>query len=189
MNPKFNSKKLYEFFEDFDQKNPTYLLGLIIVSLGLYIVTWIYSLNKDFEIIDSDAPDSTRGIVVLVALPFTWFFIISFIKFLNNSTPVLIVELVVYLILYFLAMKYMYEFCLTFTHITQTSIGFWYGMVVLGSFGLYAIYFQSYYMLSLLLILLLVVPFMQAELNVTCNKISIKKNYHSFYKYDNSFQK
>ena len=189
MNPKFNSRKLYEFFEDYEQKNPTYLLGLIIVSLGLYIITWIYSLNKSFEFIDEDAPDSTRGMIVLVALPFSWFFIMSFIKFLNNSLTVQIIETSIYLLLYFLALKYLYEFCLTFSHLTQTSLGFWYGMMLLGSFGLFALFFKSYYMLLLLIILLLVVPFMQAELNVTCNKISIKKNYHSFYKYDNSFQK
>lgn len=189
MNPKFNSRKLYEFFENFEQKNPTYLLGLIIVSLGLYIITWIYSLNKDFELIDENAPDSTRGVIVLVALPFTWFFIMSFIKFLSDSITIQIVEMVVYLLLYFLAMKYIFEFCLTFIHITQTSLGFWYGGILLGSFGFFALFFESYYMLLLLVLLVLIVPFMQAELNVTCNKVAIKRNYHSFYKFDNSFQK
>lgn len=183
MNPKFNSKKLHEFFEDFDQKNPTYLLGLIIVSLGLYIITWIYSLNKDFEFIDENTPDSSRGIIVLVVLPFTWFFIMSFVKFFNTSVIVQIIEISVYSILYILAMKYLYEFCITFIHITQTSIGFWYGLILFGSFGFFAPFFEAYYMLLLLIVLLLVVPFMQAELNVTCNKIYIKKNYHSFYKW------
>ena len=181
MNPKFNSKEMHEFFSNFEEKNPAYLLGLIIVSLGLYLFVWIYTLNRELERLDDDAPNSTRGAVLLIIFPFTWFFIMSYVKFLTDSIIIQFIEITIYILIYFLILKYIYELILSFSHITRTQPMLWFIAFIFGSLGVFGYYLQSYIIIALTLILVFLIPMMQSQLNITYHKISIKKTNFSFY--------
>lgn len=181
MNPKFNSRELNEFFKNYEEKNSAYILGLIIVSLGLYILTWIYSINKDLENLDEDAPSSNRGAILMFVLPFIWFFIITYIKTITNSIIVEFIQVTIFLVIYILILKYLYEFTLTFSHITRTKPIVWFSLFFLGSLGVFGYYLSFYYLFFLFSIPILLIPAMQEQLNVTYHKISIRKNNISFY--------
>ena len=182
MNPKFNSKELHEFFYNFEEKNPAFILGLIIVSLGLYIFAWLYSLNKDLERLDDDAPSSTRGAVLLIVFPFTWFFLMTFIKQIISSNIVLtMIEVTIYISIYILVMKYILELCVSFSYITKSRPIVWFLGIFVGSFGLFAYFLNIYILLIFLIFIMLTIPAMQSELNVTYHKITMKKNNFSFY--------
>ena len=70
MKPKHNFSKLNDFYKNYEEVNPAYVLGLIIISLGIYIITWIYNVNKNLENLDDDAPEALRGALLMVILPF-----------------------------------------------------------------------------------------------------------------------
>lgn len=181
MNPKHNSSSLNEFFKNYEEKNPAYVLGLMIISFGLYIFTWIYKINVDLEQLDEDSPESVRGAVLMAVLPFTWFFITTLIKEFINSIIIRAIEIIVYVLIYFLVLKYLFEFCIAFSHVTRTRALIWFVPFAIGSFGFFGYYLQSIIVGSFLMMFFLVIPAMQAELNTTYHKISIKKNNHAFY--------
>ncbi|MFP4401666.1 MAG: hypothetical protein ACLFPL_00395 [Candidatus Nanoarchaeia archaeon] len=182
MNPKFNSRELHEFFYNFEEKNPAFILGLIIVSLGLYIFAWIYSLNKDLERLDDDAPNSTRGAILLVVFPFIWFFLMTFTKqIINENFVFTLIEVTVYILIYILALKYIMELCVSFSYVTKSRPIVWFAGILLGSFGMFAYFLGAYILLVFLVFLALTISAMQAELNVTYHKITMKKSNFSFY--------
>ena len=45
-----------EFYREFKETNPYLVMGLIIITLGFYIINWIYLRNKDFVLLDKFAP-------------------------------------------------------------------------------------------------------------------------------------
>ncbi|MFT4244182.1 MAG: hypothetical protein ACMXYB_01860 [Candidatus Woesearchaeota archaeon] len=181
MNPKFNSRDLNAYFKNYQEKNSAYILGLIIISLGLYVLTWIYSVNKDLENLDSDAPSSIRGAMLLFILPLVWFFISTYLRVLSNSIIFEFIQITIFIVLYILILKYLYEFTLSFSHITSTKPIIWFGSIFIGSLGIFGYYTEFYYLFFLFSILLLIVPAMQEQLNTTYHKITIKKTNISFY--------
>ena len=181
MKPKHNSESLGEFFKNYEEKNPAYVLGLIVISLGLYVFTWIYFINKDLEHLDEDAPHSARGGMLIVVLPLIWFFLSTFIKQFINSRQFLGIEVTVYVFIYILALKYILDFCIAFSHVTKTKAIAWFVPIVIGTFGFFGYFFQSFVISAFVVVLVLTIPAMQAELNTTYHKISIKKNNHAFY--------
>ena len=45
-NKYFSKKELNYFFEDFEEKDPFKLMTFMVLSIGLYFITWTYYLNK-----------------------------------------------------------------------------------------------------------------------------------------------
>ena len=181
MNPKHNSESLNSFFKNYEEKNPAYVLGLIIVSLGLYVFTWIYQINRDMEYLDDEAPDSMRGAILMAVLPFTWFFITTLILEFTSSPIVVGIQIIVYFLIYLLVLKYLFDFCIAFSHVTRTRAIVWFSLLTIGTFGFFTYFLGTLYPLFFFIVLFLTIPAMQAELNITFHKISIKKNHHSFY--------
>lgn len=115
------------YFKEFRETNPWLVLGLIIISLGFYIITWIYSKNKEFENSDKLAPDAARGAAVMMLLPFGWFYTIFIIKrFIADNLFVGIIEIVIWGFIIFAIFKYIFEFCLSFGRITKTNGIYWF---------------------------------------------------------------
>jgi len=181
MKPKHNFSKLGEFYKNYEERNPAYVLGLIIISLGLYVITWIYNVNNNLELLDDDAPESLRGALLMVILPFFWLFLTSFLHLFFDSLVFEAIKLIVYILLYFLFLNYLFDFCIAFSHITRSKPLVWFLPLFLGSLGIFGYYLQLVIVSLLLIILLLMIPAMQAELNKMFHKLTIKKNNTTFY--------
>lgn len=181
---KIPAQRLPEYFKDFHETKPSLVMGLTILSLGFYIINWIYLRNKDFEQLDDDAPLATRGAILLMVLPFSWFFILQILKnliFSPNNLIIGIIEIVGFGIILFLILKYLFDFCNTFGKITKTTGLIWFIPFFVGLIGLIALVFNFIYLIPLLFFLFIVTPAMQGELNKTFHRIDMKKADNRFY--------
>ncbi len=172
------------FYRDFHESNPALILGLMIISFGLYLVNWIYLRNREFEALDDLAPDANRGAIILMILPFIWFFFIQILKklfSLDSNLFVSIMEILGWGFITFLVLKYFLDFSLSYGRITQTNGIIWFFGFLLGIVGIYAVAFKWYYLSFLLIFFFLIIPAMQAELNVHYKRITIKKERSIFY--------
>jgi hypothetical protein len=160
------------------------VLGLIIISLGFYIINWIYLRNKDFEKLDKFAPDSNRGAMVMFVIPMLWYLIdLSFKKMIfRNSDLYLVISGIIWFFVLFLILKYLYDFTYSFGRITRTWPSVWFipFAIGLGSFYLGNILDKPIISLGII-ILAILVPAMQEELNTTIKKFEIKKNLKIWY--------
>lgn len=153
--------KKEEFYKEFNEVGAWLTLGLMIVSVGLYIFIWIYSINKDLEIIDDDAPNPLRGIVILLGFPIFWILLAIAIKLLLIDNIYINVGILIGFIFIFLLMiKYMYDFTFSFARVTGTKGISW---------------------LLLFILPFIAVPFMQKELNSYFNRVIIRKKTKHFY--------
>jgi hypothetical protein len=146
--------KKEEFYRDYEKIGPWLVLGLFIISAGLYTFYWIHSKNKEFEIIDTEAPDSKRGAVIMMLLPFLWFFITYGINFFTSNKYIQIIMVTGYFLVFFLMIKYTYDFCSSFGRITNTNAFGW---------------------LLLFVIPFVALPIMQSQLNSYFNRVIAKK--------------
>ena len=123
MNERSQVTKTSNFYKDYRETNPTLVLGIILISFGFYIIH--YMKNKEFEEIDSNSPEAARGAIILMVLPFIWFFIIFIIKKIiteNLNILIKICETIGWSIIIFLILNYIYDFCMTFGRITKEII-------------------------------------------------------------------
>lgn len=181
---KIPAYKLPEYYKDFTETKPSLVMGLTIISFGFYIINWIYLRNKEFEILSEHAPESKRGAVLMMVLPLFWFFFIQILKnifFSNENVVIGILEIVGFGIIFFLILKYIFDFCETFGQITKSPGIIWFIPFFLGVIGIIGIIFKFYYTLPLLFFLFIVTPAMQAELNKNFHKIAMKKQDNNFY--------
>ncbi len=172
------------FYEEFSQTNPYLISGLLIISLGLYMINWIYVKNKEFEKLDDLAPDALRGAIIMMILPLTWFFITIFLKliiFSPENLVIQIIEIVGWGLLFLLIIKYLLDFCISFGRITQTNGFLWIFTFIIGVTGIIFTMYQKPFGLILILIMVLAIPAMQAELNLFYNRITRKKEKQTFY--------
>ncbi len=173
-----------DFFKEYEQTNPYLVLGLIIISFGLYIINWIYLKNREFQLLDTDSPNPNRGAIILMFLPFAWFFSMISLKYLIFSPENLalgIIEIVGWGFIIFLMHKYILDFCLSFGRITKTYGALWFVLFFIGGVGILGTA-MGYYLLSpLLFFLIITIPAMQAELNTFFTRHTIKKEKKIFY--------
>ena len=184
MTDRFKITLTKEFYNEFRQINPSLVLGLIILTLGLYIINWIYLNNKNFEKVDKQAPDSNRGAIIMMVLPFSWFFIILIFKKIilgPNSLILQIFEIVGWTFIIFLLLKYLLDFCLSFGRITRTQGLFWFIFILTGLIGIISIPIGFYYTMPLSFFLIISIPAMQAELNSFFVRYAIRKEKNIFY--------
>ncbi len=149
------------YYKEFTQTNPSLVIGLIIISFGLYIITWLYVRNKEFELLDKHAPNSIRGTVIMVLLPACWFYITFLFKELILDNIIIeMIELTGWFLVLLLVLKYIFDFCLSFGRITGTNGVYW-SLIFLVPF--------------------LAIPAMQSELNSHFNRMTIRKKSNNFY--------
>lgn len=175
---------LYEDFgKDLHPFNHALLLGLIVITFGLYIINWIYLKNKEFNLLDKESPDPNRGAVLLMILPFSWFFTYFTLSTLLFQENLLlnIINILVSASIYLLIMKYILDFCQSFGRLTNTFGPIWFFGFLLGSIGIIGLIIQKAYLLPFIFFLIIVVPAMQAELNVLIYKLKIRKEKMNYY--------
>jgi len=173
-----------EFYLNYKETNAGLVLGLIIISFGFYIINWIYLKNKDFEKLDPNTPNSNRGAIIMMVIPFIWFFILMVFKnlfFDKNSLFLGIFEIVGWGLILFLVLKYILDFCNSFGKITQTFGFNWFIFYFLGILGIISIFYNFIWTIPLVIMLLIVVPMMQSELNSHFTRRSMKKKSNIFY--------
>lgn len=173
-----------KFFREYEETSPALTLGLIIVSLGLYVINWIYVKNRNFEKIFEESPDSKRGLVILMILPFSWFFIMFILKsIIFSELPLLIgiFEIVVWGLILFLIYKYLWDFCEVFGKISQSRSVLWFSFFVLGGIGIISLLLKFMYLVPLVFFLAIVIPAMETELNVNFKSITIRKKHDNYY--------
>ncbi len=151
------------FYKEFKSINPTLIIGLIIISLGFYIISWFYVRNKEILLLDEHAPDPVRGTIVMFMLPLIWvmvsFLVVDVIGWDNILT--LALNVVMWVIIAVLILKYWYDFCLAFGVVTNTKGIYWF---------------------FLCLIPFMAVPAMQWELNSHFERMSIRRKNVHFYR-------
>lgn len=156
----------------------------MIISLGLYTINWIYLKNKEFEKLDSTSPDANRGAIILMILPFAWFFITTITKKLiitNENLFFSILNIVGWGIILFLILKYLLDFSISYGKITQTNGIYWFIGFLFSIIGILLFFFKLYLISLIYLVLFILIPAMQAELNIHYKRFTIKKERHSFY--------
>ena len=160
-----HNKKLKReiYFKEFRSMNPSLVFGLIIISFGLYMISWLYTRNREFELLDRYAPDAARGTAVLFLLPLSWLMIVFTIKniigFQNLFIDIL--EIVVWVGLIFLVLKYFLDFCLSFGRITGTTGIYWFFVCIF---------------------LFIAIPAMQSELNSHFERMDMRRKSNTFYR-------
>jgi len=185
MNHVLKPDKIEKFLKDFEAMNTSVILGLMILSVGLYALHWIFMLNKLLERHDKYAPDSNRGLSLLVILPFSWFFIMLFIKSLfTTSIPLImtIFEWISWTLILYMVMKYLNELSHSFCDITNSTPIIWSSLFLFGLIGIVGVFTQTIYLYAFLLCIIFAIVGMQSELNSMLKSHTIRKIGRSYYK-------
>lgn len=168
-----DNNKLLSFFEEIDKQNPFLFLLLIIITFGFYMLRWFYVTNQKFEKIDPNAPDSQRAGLILIIMPLIWGFMSFILRVMFDKLLLItkIIELIGWVLITFLSLQYIYDFCKSFGRITNTNGLLWYLLIYPGYYSIVLLFFQFYYTLVLLFLPLIIVPIMQDLINVRAHKI------------------
>lgn len=174
-----------DFYKDFEEKNPFIVLLLVCVSFGLYMISWMYSVNKELRKIDENAPEPTRGALLLLIFPLGWYAISLVITSLYTANilpffATIIVPLA-WIVLYLLLLKYLYDFCTSFNKMTKSPASIWFVFLIIGFLGLFGIAAGIDRLLPFSALLIICVPAMQAEMNNHFRRFRIKKRTSTFY--------
>lgn len=166
------------FYEQYHESSPYLILGLIVLSFGLYGITWIYLKNKDFESMDEYAPDSIRGAIVMMILPLIFYFLVFFLQNVVFEVENMFITIIKYFfigICSVLIFKYFADFTKSFSRITRTPNNFWLLFFSLGLIGIIGLLLMNIYMSVFILFFFIVIPAMQSELNSHFKRFSLKK--------------
>ncbi|NQZ84230.1 MAG: hypothetical protein HRU03_00800 [Nanoarchaeales archaeon] len=170
--------KAERFLKDFEETSTTVMIGLMVISAGLYSIIWIYITSKLLQEHNIHAPESSRGLIVMAALPLSWFFISSFIQNkLLNSVPLLytIFDIGIWGFIFFLIFKFYIDFVHSFTQITQSHPIIWNGLFVIGMIGVVGLIINMISLYPFLIGIVFAVIGMQTELNSLLKGHTIKK--------------
>jgi hypothetical protein len=163
-----NRKFLEDFYENMSPRSPALLFMMMVLSSGSYIILWIYNLNKRFEDFDSNnSPNSSRGLVIMFLFPIMWIlvmFILKNLKFINLNI-LWYIDIIGWSFIVFLALTYIYDFCVCFGKFTMTTGVIWYMFLWVGFFPLVLLPFGISYFLPILFFPVVTIPIMQYILN------------------------
>ncbi len=173
----FPTEKLEFFYSDFEKKPPLLMLLFMVLSLGFYAINWIYFMNKKLDEIDDDSPQPERGLIILFFFPVV-FSIIMQILYNIMKIPegvFLSITYTVWSLIIFLSLKYIYDFCLSYSKVTQTNALFWYIFIYLGFPAVVLFFFNFPYALPLMFFTMITIPAMQSYINKEAEKYQLKK--------------
>lgn len=159
------------------------LLGLIIITLGVYGFFWYILLNRKLERYDEDAPHLTRGVFILFLLPAVWVLITSlFSIFFNGNLFFSIVKYIGIILLLIITLKFGSDLLFSFTKVTQRGTISELGLFILGYIGFYGVFAGFFFFTPLLLFLLFPILLLQTKLNLFLKLRQMKtqrKNYYA----------
>ena len=158
------------------------VLGLIIITFGIYLIEWFYKRTEEFTYIDRFSPNPQRAATVLFIIPLGWLIISKIIKKLIFTGIIgEIIEIIGWGLILFLIIKFIFDFCISFGRITKTNGIYWFLILLTGTIGIICTILQIYILSILTISIILTIPAMQLELNSHFNKMTIKKNSNIFY--------
>ena len=167
------------------ERSVVLLVFMMILSFCSFLVLWVYNLNKRFENFDSDkAPDSARGLVIMFLMPVFWVILMYILKLflLSSFLPILkFVDMVVWSFIIFLALQYLYDFCICFGDFTMTNGVVWYVFLWIGFFPLILLPFGSFYFTPILIFPIVTIPLMQKTLNKNIDRFERGVSGSKFY--------
>ena len=173
-------KKL--FYHEFRQTNASLVLGLIIISFGIFLIPWFYKKCKELSYLDNNTPEPQRAAAILFLIPIGWFIITKILtKLIITGSPGKVITMIGWSLILFLIIKFLHDFSLVFGNITGTTGTYWFLILLIGVVGVVGTILQYYYMSILILFLIFVIPAMQLELNSHFSRITMKKDSNVFY--------
>jgi hypothetical protein len=153
--------------------NPALVLGLSIVTVGLFLPFWIYLKNREFEeISEENAPHSARAIILLFVLPLSWSFISALLPKVVGITGFAIILVMV--------LKYLFDFCEFYSLLTKTNFFIYFTLFTTGALGLYLMLFNKAFVI-VSIAFFFAVPLMQQELNMLYKTYTLKREKKNFY--------
>lgn len=179
----FSYEQQINFFEEYEEKNPSIQLFLMVISLGLYSIFWFYNMNREMQKIDYDTPDPQRCIVVMLFLPISWFLTHILLK---ETLPEIILpylntmNFLLWSLFIFLILKYIFDFCESFGRVTSSPHILWYLYLYPGFFSYILPLFGFYYSIPLVFFTMITIPSMQAFINSKKEEISYVKQREHF---------
>lgn len=205
-NYKISDKDREYFFESYENIIfPPKILFLMLISFSSYLIYWIYKTNKDFLILENnyDIPQPERAISVLIILPSIWFLTIYSIKkfifhidnnfllkiywdsniiFYKSTLQILgYIEIIIWILILFLILKYFYDFSLFFGDLTKTNFFTWYIFLSSQVFGFIFLLLREYGLFSLIFFSIICIPAMQAKLNNMYEKYQVLERKNNYY--------
>lgn len=183
MHKHYDDETLYNFYSELEDESVTRLLIFMFISLGTYIITWVYKINVVLKHVDDNAPDPLRGVFVMFFIPVAWYFIVIILKFMIFASLPKISQVLQWLgwgIIVFFTLRYIYDFSKSFGKITQTNPIFWYTSIYLGYYSIIFIFLNFFSFAPFLLFPIIAIPAMQATLNRKGKKILEKETLKRF---------
>jgi len=172
----YNSRPIYNFYEEYKEKSSFVVFILMIFTIGLYFIWWVYKLNSEFESKNIESPDSKRGLVVLITFPFLLGFFFSFLEWYFEPNAIIkSFQLSVSYFIIVLQLKFLYDFCVTFGNITKTNSLWWYYSMFFWFLAVVLLYFQSYYTMIFMFFPVTAIPAMQAFLNKRAETFKLRQ--------------
>lgn len=179
-----SASEIKNFYKEFKEKDPNVVLLLSVISLGLYMINWIYLRNKELQSLDPDAPESARGAIIMLIIPAIVYFMVFVLKnvMLSGENVIIgIFEIVIWGISLFLLLKYLFDFCISFGKVTRTEGLIWFFFMMMGVVGIISFFMEFYFVTPLVFFLIISIPAMQAEINAHFRRLNIRKEKNAFY--------
>lgn len=189
MNYKLDYDTLKSYYRNFTPYSPGKVQLFMVLTLGLYLVHWVYLKNKEFEEYTDEAPDSKRGAALMLVLPFSWLLIMLLVKLIlpGSLEFVRILNVSGWLFIMFMILQYLYEFCYLYGAITRTYGMVWYYFIFPGFLALILVPLGFWYTIPLLFFPFACLPAMQGKLNYESTRFSMQHQKNEFYRHEKKF--
>ncbi len=183
MNRKLQLKTLEDFYWSYDEKNPIAVFIAMTISLGFYIITWIYFLNKELAKYDPEAPNPDRGALIMFFIPLSWYIttiVISKLFLINFPSISFTINFLGWILVIFLGLKYLYDFCISFANITKSNALLWYLFIYPGFLAYVLAFFNFFYTFPFIFFTIIAIPSMQDFMNNRAKEIQTKRQFIYF---------
>ncbi len=166
-------EKQYLFYSGILEDNPTRILFLTIITLGLYSIKWIYDINKEFLKYDDETPEPLRGLVIFFVMPFFWTCMHLFFKRFLFPESIIVKWMIIggWLFIMILSLKFFWDFCKVYGKFTNTKSLLWYLTFYPGYFGVAFGLLEIYNTIHFIIFPIITIAVMQLVLNNSGNKI------------------
>lgn len=181
---------LKSYYRNFKPSSPVIIQFLMIFTLGLYLINWVYTKNREFEDYSDEAPDSKRGAVLMLIFPFSWMLIIWIMNELilpNSEDFMEVLNVAGWCFIMFMILQYLYEFCYLYGQITRTEGLIWYYTIFPGFLALILLPLGFWYTIPLLFFPVVSIPAMQAKLNYESERMVLQRESVEYYRHGRKF--
>lgn len=161
-----SNNPIHSFYENYKKRNPVLILFLMVITASLYLIWWIFSLDKVLQKCNVKSPSSSKWVLYVLIFPlFLGMGFYFFENYFYQNTIIEGIKIILFYIIIILQLKFLYDFCVSLGTITVTNPLWWYYSMFFWILSIVLIYFQSYYTLIFMFFPITAIPAMQAFLN------------------------